>query len=111
MDAPAPQMGQDHPLVQAAQRAAHAAAARVELLAAHRDRLRQGTATTVADLAAAATCLAAAQSRSNEARRRLVTQQLARAHHQAVGQDFLVASRRLARVTLAEDVRGEPLDP
>src|SRR5262245_10279835 len=110
MGAPAPPVS-DHPLAEAARRAARAAAVRAELLSAHRERLIGGSATTIADLAEAATYVSDAQSRYYEARRRLLTEQLARAHHNAVGQDFLVAARRLARLTLAEDVRGKPLDP
>ena len=110
MGAPAPLIGSNHPLAQAAHRAALAAAMRAEVLGAHRKRLNHGAGTTVADLAVATTYLGEAQRRSHEARRRLVTQQLARAHHSALGQDFLVAARRLARLILAEDVRGGPLD-
>jgi hypothetical protein len=73
-------------------------------------RLSEGTATTVADVADAASYLAEAERRSNEATRRLLTLRLAIAHHDAVGQDFLAAARRLARLTLADDVRGTPLD-
>jgi hypothetical protein len=87
-----------------------AAAYRAELVAAHRNRLGDGAATTVADLAVATTHLAEARSRNHEAQRRLVTLKLARAHHSALGQDFLVAARRLARLILAEDVRGRPLE-
>jgi hypothetical protein len=111
MNAPAPQVRSDHPLARAAQRAALAAAARAELVAEHRARLSDGAPTTVADAADAATYLAQAERRSNEATRRLLTLRLAVAHHDAVGQDFLVAARRLARLILAEDVRGKPLDP
>ena len=110
MGAPALQTSDDHPLAEAARRAARAAAVRAKLVAAHRIRLGDGGATTVADLAAATTYLAEAQCRSHEARRRLVTHQLARAYQNALGQDFFVAARRLARLTLAEDVRGRPLD-
>jgi len=104
-------MGSDHPLVEAAGRAAIAAGARVEQLAEHRARLRDGTGTSIADLLDAGSFLDAARHRQHEARRRLVTQQLARAQHAVLGQDFLVAARRLARLTLSEEVRGEPLDP
>jgi hypothetical protein len=46
----------------------------------------------------------------HEARRRLVTHQLALAKHVVLGQDFLEAARRLARLTLSDEVRREPLD-
>src|SRR5262245_14718207 len=111
MGEPGPQISSDHPLAEAARRAARAASVRAEVLAGHRARLNEGAATTVADLADAATYLAEAQGRSHEAERRLLTQKLAMANHKAVGQDFLVAARRLARLTLAEDVRRTPLDP
>jgi|tagenome__1003787_1003787.scaffolds.fasta_scaffold19193409_2 hypothetical protein len=111
MGAPARRTTSDHPLAEAAGRAARAAAVRAEELVAHRARLNEGTATTVGDLADAVTYLAEAQGRNNEAQRRLLTQRLAVAHHRAVGQDVTVAARRLARLTLAEDVRKTPLDP
>jgi hypothetical protein len=111
MSAPAARRSCDHPLAEAADRAAKAAGARAQELAAQGVRLRQGGGTTIADVADAATYLDAARGRHNEARRRLVTAQLARAHKTVVGHEFLVAARRLARLTLAEDVRSEPLDP
>jgi hypothetical protein len=99
----------DHPLVQAAQRAAVAAAARTSQVAEHRARLQAGEGTSVADLVEAQDRLVTAQHRAHEARRRLVTHQLALAHQRVLGQDFFEAARRLARLTLSAEVRGEPL--
>jgi hypothetical protein len=100
----------DHPLARAAQRASAAAATRAEQLAEHRGRLQAGAGTSVAELVEAQVHLATARGRAHEARRRLVTHQLALAHHRVLGQDFLEAARRLARLTLSDEVRREPLD-
>lgn len=100
-----------HPLIEAAQRAATAAAERAQQLAEQRARLHDGTGTTVADAADAETQLEAARRRQHEARRRLITQQLAHAHETVLGQEFLAAARRLARLTLAAGVRDKPLEP
>lgn len=111
MGGPEKSTGSDHPLAEAAERAALAAAARVEELTEHLARLRAGEGTSIADLLVARSCLEAGHRRHHEARRRLVTQQLARAQHVVLGQDFPAAARRLARLTLSEEVRGKPLDP
>jgi ribosomal protein L13E len=110
VSAPARHRESNHPLVEAAQRAASTAAARAQELRVQRARVREGTGTSVADLADAAASLDTARRRGHEARRRLVTQQLAHAHHVVLGQDFLAAARRLARLTLSEDVREQALD-
>jgi len=101
----------DHPLTEAAQRAALAAGERARTLAALLDRLRSGSGTSVAEALQAESSLEVARRRQHEARRRLVTTQLARAHHVAAHQDFLAVARRLARRTLAEEVRDKPLEP
>ncbi len=110
MSAPAARRTSNHPLAQAADRAARAASTRAHELADQGARLRDGVVTTVTDTVDAATYLDAARGRHHEARRRLITVQLARAHSRVLGQDYLAAARRLARLTLAEDVRCEPLD-
>jgi hypothetical protein len=110
MSGPAPGRTSDHPLAEAADRAAAAAARRARVLAVQEDRLRRGVGATIADVAEAATYLDAARGRQNEARRRLVTVRLARAYRSVMGQDFLAAARRLSRLTLAADVRRTPLD-
>src|SRR5215510_11686259 len=110
MDPQTPQRIITHPLTQAAQRATAAAAARATQLAEQRGRLEAGGGTSVADLVEAQEQLAAALGRAHEARRRLVTQQLARAYHNVLGQDFLKAAGRLARLTLSDEVRRQPLD-
>lgn len=111
MEVSVPSTGSDHPLAEAAHRAAVAAGARAEQLDEHRARHRDGAGTSIADLVEAGSSLHAARRRWHEARRRLVTLQLARAQRAVLGQDFLAAARRLARLTLADDVRGLPLDP
>jgi hypothetical protein len=98
-----------HPLALAAGRAAHAARQRAGALSEKLLRLYAGEATTIADAVEAAADRDAAARRMHEAERRLITLRLARAHHDAVGQDLLASASRLARQTLAEDVRGDPL--
>jgi hypothetical protein len=110
VDPQTPQAIITHPLTQAAQRATAAASARAAQLAEQRARLQAGAGTSVADLVEAQEQLATALGRAHEARRRLVTQQLARAYRKVLGQDFLVAAGRLARLTLSDEVRREPLD-
>jgi hypothetical protein len=100
-----------HPLAEAAARAAEAAGVRAEALAVHQDRLRGGDGLSVADVIECEAQLLTARRRQHEARRRLVTVQLARAHQAVLGQDLLSAARRLAVHILSEDVRGEPLEP
>ena len=100
-----------HPLAEAAARAAEAAGVRAVALAARQDRLRGGGGLTVADVIECEAQLLAARRRQHEARRRLVTVQLARAHTAVLGGDPLAVARRLAVHTLSEDVRGEPLEP
>jgi hypothetical protein len=110
MDSQAPQGIIEHPLTHAAQRASTLAAARAAQLAEQRARLQAGVGTSVADLVEAQERLATARGRTHEARRRLVTHQLARAYRKVLGQDFLVAARRLARLTLSDEVRRQPID-
>jgi hypothetical protein len=103
-------VGEQHPLADAAARAALAAHVRAGLVAEELARLRRGSGTSVADTLVALSALEDAVRRRNEAHRRLVTLRIARANHAVAGQDLLEAARRLAHRTLDERVRGLPLD-
>jgi hypothetical protein len=108
---PDPGMAAEHPLAEAARLAARSARARADAVAAQRAALRGHHLADVGQAVEALTWQEQARGRLHASQRRLLTMRLARAHR-AVGQDVVAVARRLARLTLADDVVREPLaDP
>lgn len=98
----------EHPLAVAAGLAARAARARADAVAAQRVALRGHHLADVGQAVEALTWQEEARGRLHASQRRLLTMRLARAHR-VVDQDVMAVARRLARITLADDVVRQPL--